>query len=360
VVYHVGSIPAAPITLAAVASPTSVFPGDPVSVTSTPGNLNPKLHDLYAWTGSGVTGNGTQAAVNTSALAPGTYTVKVQLKEGKPGKEALGRSAEASATFTVKEFEPPTATCSANPSTLRPGETAAVTAMGISPQNRPLTYSYSATAGSISGNGASAVFASNGAPTGVTGITCNVSDDKGHSATANTSVTIAAPYVLPIPHTQTLCSIAFEKDKRRPVRVDNEAKACLDEVALDLGKQPDAKAVLVGSSDAVEKAKTAKEAKFALKHKHAKVDDLAAQRAVNAKDYLVTEKGIDASRIGVATNATDGKAVADYLVPSGATFASDVQATTPVDQASVKPQARKPLASKPAHRKHVAAAASTK
>jgi hypothetical protein len=173
-------------------------------------------------------------------------------------------------------------------------------------------------------------------------------------------VTIAAPYVLPSPHTQTLCSIAFEKDKRRPVRVDNEAKACLDEVALDLGKQPDAKAVLVGSSDAVEKAKTAKEAKFALKHKHAKVDDLAAQRAVNAKDYLVTEKGIDASRIGVATNATDGKAVADYLVPSGATFASDVQATTPVDQASVKPQARKPLASKPAHRKHVAAAASTK
>ena len=58
-----------------------------------------------------------------------------------------------------------------------------------------------------------------------------------------------------------------------------------------------------------------------MKNKHAKVEDLAAERAVNAKDYLVTEKGIDASRISVATGTTDGQTVEDYLVPSGATFA---------------------------------------
>ncbi len=52
----------------------------------------------------------------------------------------------------------------------------------MSPQNRPLTYSYSATGGTVTGTGTTAEFASAGAPTGVVGITCNVSDDKGHSA----------------------------------------------------------------------------------------------------------------------------------------------------------------------------------
>ncbi len=73
--------------------------------------------------------------------------------------------------------------------------------MGMSPQNRPLTYSYSASAGTVSGSGTTAVFSSTGAPTGAVGITCNVSDDKGQTATASTGVTITAPYVAPVPHT---------------------------------------------------------------------------------------------------------------------------------------------------------------
>ena len=89
---------------------------------------------------------------------------------------------------------------------------------------------------------------------------------------------------------------------------------------------------------------TAKQQKYAAKHKHAKVEDFAAQRAVNAKDYLVTEQGIDASRISVATGTTDGQTVENYLVPAGATFSSDVTGTTPVDETAVKPQVRKPLA----------------
>ena len=192
----------------------------------------------------------------TASLAPGSYTVKCGIKEGKPGKEGLKpwELADATASFTVKAFEPPTIGCSASPSTIKPGETATVTATGGSPQNRPLTYSYSASAGSVSGSGTTATFSSTGAPTGPAGITCNVTDDKGQTATASTSVTILSPYVAPTPHTQALCAITFEKDAKRPTRVDNEAKACLDEVALDLQKQADAKAVLVGDSNEKEKA----------------------------------------------------------------------------------------------------------
>ena len=66
----------------------------------------------------------------------------------------------------------------------------------------------------------------------------------------------------------------------------------------------------------------------------------------------MTEKGIDASRISVATGTTDGQKVEDYLVPAGATFATDVTGTTPVDETAVKPQVRKPLGAKPEHKKH--------
>ncbi len=354
-----------PITLTAEAAPPAIFPGEPVNVTATAGSVDPnkKNHLIYGWTGTGVTGNGASATVATATLAPGSYTVQAQVKEGKPGKGGLkpGQTAEASASFTVKQFEPPTISCSVSPTVIKPGESATVTAVGVSPQNRPLTYSYKASAGTITGTGNTATYSSAGAPTGPVTITCTVTDDKGQSASATISaangLTITAPYVAPIPHTQTLCSISFANDKERPTRVNNEAKACLDEVAIDLQKQSDAKVVVVGDSSAKEKAKVEKDEKLAKHNKHLKVVDPAAERAVNAKNYLVTEKGIDASRISVATGTTDDMTVEDYLVPSGATFSSDVTGTTPVDESVVKAQARKPL---PVAKKHTHKKAASK
>jgi hypothetical protein len=345
-VWHIGSIaPPPPVTLACSASPESVYPGDPVTVTASAGSLNPKDHVVYSWSGQGVTGTDTTAKVDTASLAPGEYTVNGTVKEGKPGKEGLKpwQTATCTAGLTVKAFEPPTISCSANPSTIKPGDSATITSVGVSPQNRPLTYSYSATAGNVSGTGTTAEYSSAGAPTGSVAITCNVSDDKGHTASSQANLTITAPYVPPAPKTQALCTISFSTDKRRPMRVDNEAKACLDQVALDLKQQTDARAVLVGEQTADEAAKTAKQQQAATRRRNAVVDQFAAQRAVNAKDYLVTEQGIDPSRISVATGSTEGQTVENYLVPSGANFTSDVTGTTPVDETAIKPQARKPL-----------------
>jgi hypothetical protein len=339
---------APPITLACNASAPTVYPGDPLTVTATAGSVdtNKKNNVIYNWSGDGVTGSGTSATVNTASMAPGSYTAKADVKEGKKGKEGLkpGQAAQCSSSYTVKQFEPPTISCSASPNTIKPGDSATVTAVGISPQNRPLTYNYTATAGTVTGTGTTAAYSSAGAPTGAVGITCGVSDDKNQMASASTTVTILAPPPPPpAPKTQALCSTSFTNDTKRSTRVDNEAKACLDQVALDLKQQVDAKVVVVGESTADENAKTAKEQKYAAHHKHATVDQFAAQRAVNAKDYLVTEQGIDGSRISVATGTTDGKTEENYLVPSGATFSTDVTGTTPVDETAVKPQLRKPL-----------------
>jgi hypothetical protein len=343
VVLKFGTIAPPPTaTISCAAQPNSVFPGEPVTVTATAGQLLPKDHVVYSWSGQGVTGTDTTAKVDTTNLAPGSYTVNCGVKEGKPGKEGLKpwESANATTTFTVKEYEPPTISCSANPTTVKPGDSATITAQGVSPQNRPLTYTYSTSAGQINGTNTTATLNTSGAPAGPITVTCNVSDDKGQTASTTTSVNVEQPPPPPQPKTQTLCSINFDRDKRRPARVDNEAKACLDDVSLNLQRQSDATAVVVGDSATGEKMGP----------------KLAAQRAVNAKDYLVKEKGIDASRVQVRTGSEPGKQVQNYLVPSGANFDNDVQGTTQVNEESVRPQARAAHAARRARHKKAAAA----
>ena len=345
-VIHGGpSAPAATMTLACTASPETVYAGDPTTVTASAALVNPKDNVVYSWSGNGVSGKGNTATVDTSSYAPGEYSIQGTAKEGKPGREGAKawQNATCTAGLTVKAYEPPTIACSANPRTIKPGDTATITSVGVSPQNRPLTYKYSATAGTVTGDGATATYSSAGAATGTVEITCSALDDKGQTASSQTNLTITAPYVPPAPKTQALCTLSFATDRRRPMRVDNAAKACLDQVALDLKQQADAKAVLVGEETSDEAAITAKQQATAARRRNAVVDQFAAQRAVNAKNYLVTEQGIDPSRVSVATGSTPGQTVENYLVPVGANFSNDVTGTVPVDETAVKPQERRPL-----------------
>ncbi len=353
IVLKFGSIiPPPPVTYSCSASPASVFPGDPVTVTGSALNLNPKKTATYTWSGTGVkvTGDSTTGAVDTNGLAAGSYTVTGHVSEG----QKVGEFADCTANFTVKDFEPPTLSCSANPTTIKPGDSATITAQGVSPQNRPLTYSFTSSGGQISGTGNTATLTTTGAPAGTITVTGNVADDKGHTATCTATVDIQAPPPPVVAKTQTLCTITFGRDTKRPARVDNEAKACLDQVALSAQQAPDATVVVVGEKgNVVEKV-------FKGKKKKAVMADLAAQRAVNTKDYLVKEKGLDAARISVSTGSQSSDEVENYLVPAGATFANDVSGTTPVDESTVKPQTRVPLGAKPVHHSKKAAAAPAK
>lgn len=349
IVWKFGNIvPPPPVQYTCSANPSSVYPGDPVTVTGTATNLNPKKTATYGWSGQGVTvkGDNSTGTVDTTSLQPGSYTVTGHVGEGqKPGQFA-----DCTANFAVKAYEPPTVSCSANPSSINPGDSSTITATGVSPQNRSLTYSYTASAGSVSGTGNTATLSTTGAPAGTITVTANVADDKGQTASGTCSVTVAAPAPPPAAKTSTLCSINFERDKRRPARVDNEAKACLDDVALNAQRSSDASVVVVGNSTADEQA--GPKGKRRAMH----VENLAAQRAVNTKDYLVKEKGIDASRIQVRTGSAGAKEVENYLVPAGATFDTDVPGTTAVDESAVKVQPRRALAERH-HKRHAKKAA---
>jgi outer membrane protein OmpA-like peptidoglycan-associated protein len=294
--------PPAPLSYSCSVTPAAVFPGDPMAISGTALNLDPNKTAVYTWSVDGGTVSGTAdtGKIDTTNVAAGSYTLKGHVSEGS----SPGENADCTAPYAVNAYAPPTVSCSADPSTVISGNTSTITASGISPQNRPLTYSYSATAGMVSGTGATATLTTGGVAAGAVNVTCNVVDDKGQAASAIATVTVTAPPVAAAPLTSDLCSISFDRDALRPNRVDNEAKACLDSIALSLQRDSDARLAIIGNAASGEKDS----------------GKLAAARAVNTKAYLVGEKGIDASRIDVYTGSQNGKIVSTTLIPAGAEF----------------------------------------
>jgi hypothetical protein len=338
--FHFGSIvPPPPVMYScAVTAPTgTIYPGDVVTITGTATELRANRNATYRWTSDSgpVSGDSSVVIVDTKTFAAGTYTVKGHVEQGS----RPGQFADCSVQFTVTAFEPPTISCSANPSTVNAGDPSVITAVGVSPQNRPLTYSYSSTAGSISGDTSTATLSTTGAAPGTTiTVTCNVVDDKGQTASQQTTVGINGPAPLAVV-TSSLCTITFNKDKARPTRVDNEAKACLDDIALSAQRDTTAKLAIVGNSEPVEVYGRKRAAELA--------DRRAAERAVNEKEYLVNEKGLDASNISVYTGTAGTNSDATILIPAGATL--DLTGLTPVDETQVKAVPRRPLGERHHH-----------
>jgi outer membrane protein OmpA-like peptidoglycan-associated protein len=252
-------LPPEPLSYSCSVNPSSVFPGETIAASGTAQNLDPARTAVYTWyvDGGTVTGISSTAKIDTTNLAAGAYTLKCHVSEGDRPSE----NADATAPYAVRAYEPPTVSCAANPSTVNMGDKSVITAAGVSPQNRPLTYSYSAQSGTISGNGASATFDSTGAPAGVVGITCSVTDDKSQTATANTSVTVTAPlYAAEVQQLETrlaLRSVFFQTDVPRIERpngglVDSQEKT-LTALAKDFKRylelRPEAYLTLTGHAD---------------------------------------------------------------------------------------------------------------
>ncbi len=331
-----GGKPPVPPTSACSAQPTSIMAGEPVTVTMNTQNFNPKRTVSYSWTSTGgkVSGTSTTTTVDTNGLAPGSYTVTGKAEDNGKGKHQMSTSCNAS--FTVKEppKNPPTMSCSANPTTVKSGDPSTVSCTCSSPDGRPVKIAYTATGGRVAGSGNTAQLDTAGAPAGPITVNATCTDDRGLSANGNASVNVEVPP--PPPTASKLGECAFP-NKQKPWRVDNACKAVLDGVALALQRQADAKVVAVGHADPTE-----------IKGK--KNANLAAERAVNSKAYLVSgeaQQQIDPTRIETRTSSEGGQIAEYWIVPAGATF--EAQGTQPVDESKVKAQGRQPApAKKPA------------
>jgi outer membrane protein OmpA-like peptidoglycan-associated protein len=295
-VWHLGSVvPPPPVTYSCSASPETVYPGGAVTVTGTASNLNPKKTAKYSWMGQGLTVNSStsSATIDTANLQPGTYKVAGHVTEGnKPGQ-----SADCAASFTVKQFEPPTLSCTASPMTVKPGESSTITATGMSPQNRPLTYSYSSSAGSISGTGDTAMLSTAGAQPGTITVTCNVQDDKGQTATSTTTVDVEAPpppkppvREVQLEHNLALHSVFFPTNQPSPRYPERGLVSSQRDTLRTLAEnfksymqyKPDASITLTGHAD--------------IRGSAAYNKALTERRVKIVKDYLV-DHGVPASAI---------------------------------------------------------------
>lgn len=297
-------------------TPGDVFAGEPITGRAEFLNSDPHKKTTYTWhtNGGTLTGSGDTVQIDTAGLPPGNYVLNGRTSQGRLAEQ----QAECNAHFAIKAATmPPTLTCSANPSSVKAGENVIITATAASGSGRALTYSYTTDSGTITGNGPTATLVTSGTPDTTVTVQCNVVDEEGKSATASTTVKILPVVLAPAPSTKPLCTIAFDRDKKHPARVDNEAKGCLDDIALTLQRQGDAALVIVGSRDEAESP------------------DISAQRAMNTKLYLMREKGIDASRLQLRSGDTSGHRVYNTLVPAGAVFAQ--AGTLAVDEGSVKP-----------------------
>ena len=244
--------------------PTEVFAGEPVTATATGSNFNPKRTVKYNWSGTDVKVAGTEATtqVDTTGLQPGSYKVTATLSDGS--KHGV---ASASASFTVKTPHPPEISCLSNPASVLPGGTATINSNASSSDGRKLTYSYTTSAGNITGNTSTATLDSSGAQPGPITVTCNVSDDRNPALTASstTTVNVQAPPPPPPPRPEivalekrlALHSVYFATAKPSEEKPDGgllpSQEKTLSALATDfqtyLQSKPDAHLTLEGHAD---------------------------------------------------------------------------------------------------------------
>jgi outer membrane protein OmpA-like peptidoglycan-associated protein len=288
------------------ATPTSVYQGSSdavaIHVAATDADNDPLTYS-YTATGGSVDGTGADVRWNPSGLALGTYTVNAKVDDGRGGTATCA----ADVVVNKRPNRPPVISCAPERNPILAGERVAINSTASDPDGDPLTYSYSATGGQVSGNGPVAQFDSTGLSAGSYTVTCTADDGQGGRTSATTNVDVQQP--APPPQASKVGDCGYTKVGA--ARFDNACKRVGDDVALRLKNEPNAKVVIIGFAD----------------KREPKAEKLAQARADGAKKYL-GEKGIDASRISTRVGQAstekgsekDNRRVDFIFVPEGATY----------------------------------------
>ena len=288
-----GGEPGLPPSASCSVQPTEVFAAETVTATSRGSNFSSKRTVTYTWNATNIKipGHDSSTQIDTTGLQPGSYVVTANLSDGS--KRGV---ASCSASFTVKQPHPPVISCSADPATVLTGGTSNITSNASSPDGRRLIYSYSASAGDISGTGSTATLNTGSAQPGTITVNCNVADDRVPALTSSNSTAVLVQAPPPPPEIKQLESklalhtIYFATARptiEHPERglLDSQA-AILETLARDfvsyLKYRPDARLILSGHADPRGGAEYNK--------------GLTDRRVGRAKDYLV-EHGVPADHI---------------------------------------------------------------
>jgi len=209
--------------------------------------------------------------------------------------------------------QPPTVSCAADRAEILPGETVTIHATATDPENGPITYAWTTSAGQVTGTGPAATLDFTGVtPPSSATVTVRVTDDHGNPAQSDCSVRLLEP--VKKAEAVSCVSGGFPRNLSRLTNVD---KACLDDVIQRLGGDPRSTVVVIGYSDSHETTK-----------------GIDQKRADAVRDYLVKEHGIDAARVTTrasgstkpvstgtdAASMGSNRRVEVWFVPDGATM----------------------------------------
>jgi hypothetical protein len=264
----------------------------------------------YSTTGGRVSGDGPNATLDLTGVAPGTYTVTVEVDDG------CGCIAFTSTTVTVERCN-----CIPIPVTAPPCPTVTVSCPDTGVAGTPVTFTanvsggdsnvtptfnWTVSAGTISsGQGTSSITVDT---TGVTGTITATVDVGGYDRSCSTS---------------NSCTVSFpthptsrKVDEYGNIKFNDE-KARLDNYAIELQNDPTAQGYLVCYG-----GRTGRTGE-------------AQRRCDRAKNYLVSTRGIDASRIVTVDGGYREELTVElWVVPSGATPPPN---SPTVDPSEVKP-----------------------
>jgi outer membrane protein OmpA-like peptidoglycan-associated protein len=252
----------APVSASCTINPGEVMVGEPATATATGSNFNLKHTLNYTWssTGGRIAGKDNTASVDTNGMAGGSYTVTAQISDPKTGSQA-----NCVATFAVKEppKNPPTVSCSANPSTVQAGTASTINCTCTSPDNAQVTVgAWTASSGSISGSGSNAALDTTGTSNGPITVTATCSDTRGLNTQATAQVMVqnpppVSPEFIKLEARLSLHSIYFATDKPRVANPDGGLLASQEQTLVSLAEdfkkyletKPDAHLTLEGHAD---------------------------------------------------------------------------------------------------------------
>lgn len=293
-------LPPAPTCVLATSAAT-VNKGERLTLTTTPTTPGYEASTVtyeYRWVvtdaqGRPVTVSGTGASVDvaTGSLACGRYSITTTVTATVPAVDCPSDCVTTGQTtctagFEITEPPCPTVTCNitASPSSVNVGDRVTLNATASGADGA--SYTWSTTGGTLSStSGSSVTLDTTGMSAGTVTVTVNVGttrtrcDQPCPGGSCTTSVTVTAPPTQVTPPPLTPCGPIFFPFNS--ARINNEHKACLDEIALRMQQDPRASLVIDGHRDSSERV------------------GISLTRANNARDYLATEKGLDAARITV-------------------------------------------------------------
>jgi hypothetical protein len=203
--------------LVCTANPEVAFAGEPITIT---GNvltgLKPGLDSHYTWTTSAgrMVHDGPSAPLDTVGVKPGMYRVSGSYYQGKKSN----RRSLCTAEFQIREPSPPTVACVADRSAPTQGEPVTIQTVARSPSGRPLTYSYSASSGTVSTQKERATLNTGDVPPGQIEVTCTAKDDLGQTGSAVAQINVSARPVV-------VAEVAAPAPAAPPVATPSEAAA---------------------------------------------------------------------------------------------------------------------------------------